>query len=70
MRAPPPRAIAVAGTPTQCAAIDLELVPYDPQRIEGHVLTGQRLRELLDRVAPFRWRNAARSAASTPPEPP
>ena len=44
-------AIAVAGTPTQCAAIDLELEPYDPALIEGHVLTAQRLGELLDRLA-------------------
>jgi exopolyphosphatase/guanosine-5'-triphosphate,3'-diphosphate pyrophosphatase len=44
-------AIAVAGTPTQCAAIDLELETPDPALIEGHVLTAQRLRELLDRVA-------------------
>jgi exopolyphosphatase/guanosine-5'-triphosphate,3'-diphosphate pyrophosphatase len=45
------RAIAVAGTPTQSAAIDLELERYDPALIEGHVLTAQRLRELLDRLA-------------------
>jgi exopolyphosphatase/guanosine-5'-triphosphate,3'-diphosphate pyrophosphatase len=44
-------AIAVAGTPTQCAAIDLGLQYYDPDRIEGHILTAPRLRELLDRVA-------------------
>jgi exopolyphosphatase/guanosine-5'-triphosphate,3'-diphosphate pyrophosphatase len=39
--------IAVAGTPTQCAAIDLGLDPYDPARVEGHVLSTSRLRELL-----------------------
>jgi exopolyphosphatase/guanosine-5'-triphosphate,3'-diphosphate pyrophosphatase len=44
-------AIAVAGTPTQCAAIDLELEHYDPARVEGHVLTTARLRELLDQLA-------------------
>jgi exopolyphosphatase/guanosine-5'-triphosphate,3'-diphosphate pyrophosphatase len=44
-------AVAVAGTATQCAAIDLELEPYDAERVEGHVLTAGRLRELLDRVA-------------------
>ena len=44
-------AIAVAGTPTQCAAIDLGLERYDPARVEGHVLTGARLRELLDQLA-------------------
>jgi exopolyphosphatase/guanosine-5'-triphosphate,3'-diphosphate pyrophosphatase len=46
-----PRAIAVAGTPTQCAAIDLGLEFYDPDRVEGHVLTERRLRELLDQLA-------------------
>jgi exopolyphosphatase/guanosine-5'-triphosphate,3'-diphosphate pyrophosphatase len=44
-------AIAVAGTPTQCAAIDLGLEPYDPARIEGHVLTAERLRAMLDELA-------------------
>jgi exopolyphosphatase/guanosine-5'-triphosphate,3'-diphosphate pyrophosphatase len=44
-------AVAVAGTPTQCAAIDLELEPYDPARVEGHMLTSERLAVILDRVA-------------------
>ena len=44
-------AIAVAGTPTQCAAIDLELDEYDAERIEGHVLTVDRLQGLLDRLS-------------------
>jgi exopolyphosphatase/guanosine-5'-triphosphate,3'-diphosphate pyrophosphatase len=44
-------AIAVAGTPTQCAAIDLGLDHYDAARIEGHILTAPRLRQLLDRTA-------------------
>jgi exopolyphosphatase/guanosine-5'-triphosphate,3'-diphosphate pyrophosphatase len=30
--------IAVAGTPTSLAAIDQELVPYDPERVDGYVL--------------------------------
>jgi exopolyphosphatase/guanosine-5'-triphosphate,3'-diphosphate pyrophosphatase len=30
--------IAVAGTPTSCAAIAQELDPYDPARVEGYVL--------------------------------
>ena len=29
--------IAVAGTPTSLAAIDLELDPYDPEAVHGHV---------------------------------
>jgi exopolyphosphatase/guanosine-5'-triphosphate,3'-diphosphate pyrophosphatase len=44
-------AVAVAGTATQAAAIDLELEPYDASRVEGHVLTVERLGELLDRLA-------------------
>jgi exopolyphosphatase / guanosine-5'-triphosphate,3'-diphosphate pyrophosphatase len=31
-------AIAVAGTPTSLAAIEQELVPYDPERVDGYVL--------------------------------
>jgi exopolyphosphatase/guanosine-5'-triphosphate,3'-diphosphate pyrophosphatase len=45
------RAVAVAGTPTQCAAIDLGLERYDPERIEGHVLTVEALQAQLDRLS-------------------
>jgi exopolyphosphatase/guanosine-5'-triphosphate,3'-diphosphate pyrophosphatase len=45
------KAIAVAGTPTQCAAIDLGLEQYDPTRIEGHILTRARLTELYERLS-------------------
>ncbi|MDA0183312.1 Ppx/GppA family phosphatase [Solirubrobacter phytolaccae] len=48
---PATRAIAVAGTPTQCAAIDLGLDEYDPARIEGHILTATRLNELYADLA-------------------
>jgi exopolyphosphatase/guanosine-5'-triphosphate,3'-diphosphate pyrophosphatase len=44
-------AIAVAGTPTQCAAIDLGPDEYDQTRIEGHILTASRLRDLLVQTA-------------------
>jgi exopolyphosphatase / guanosine-5'-triphosphate,3'-diphosphate pyrophosphatase len=44
-------AIAVAGTPTSCAAIDLEIEPYDPSRVEGHELSVERLAEIRDRLA-------------------
>ena len=44
-------AVAVAGTATQCAAVDLELEPYDPARVEGHRLTLPILDELLERFA-------------------
>jgi exopolyphosphatase / guanosine-5'-triphosphate,3'-diphosphate pyrophosphatase len=45
------KAIAVAGTATQLAAIDLELDPYDPERVHGHVLPLARIEELLARLA-------------------
>ena len=41
----------MAGTATSCAAIDLELEPYDPARTEGHALTAHRLAEIRDRLA-------------------
>ncbi len=44
-------AVAVAGTATSCAAIDLELEPYDPDRVEGHVLELGVLEEMLARLA-------------------
>ncbi len=44
-------AIAVAGTATSCAAIELELDPYDPRRVHGHVLTRASCERILDRLA-------------------
>jgi exopolyphosphatase/guanosine-5'-triphosphate,3'-diphosphate pyrophosphatase len=44
-------AVAVAGTATSCASIDLELHPYDPAKVEGHVLSRERLQELRSRLA-------------------
>jgi len=44
-------AIAVAGTATSCAAIDLALEPYDTTRVEGHVLSRAKLDGLLERLA-------------------
>jgi exopolyphosphatase/guanosine-5'-triphosphate,3'-diphosphate pyrophosphatase len=43
--------IAVAGTPTSFAAIDLELDPYDHERIEGHRLTLAACEGILARLA-------------------
>jgi exopolyphosphatase / guanosine-5'-triphosphate,3'-diphosphate pyrophosphatase len=40
-----------AGTVTSLAAIDLGLVPYDPDRVNGHRLTRERVVELLRRLA-------------------
>ena len=39
--------IAVAGTPTSAAGIELELEPYDPSRVHGHVLAMATLEEQL-----------------------
>jgi len=44
-------AVAVAGTATSCAAIDLALDPYDTTKVEGHVLSHAKLEALLDRLA-------------------
>jgi exopolyphosphatase / guanosine-5'-triphosphate,3'-diphosphate pyrophosphatase len=49
--APAKAAVAVAGTATSCAAIDLALEPYDASRVEGHVLSVERLRAILARLA-------------------
>jgi exopolyphosphatase/guanosine-5'-triphosphate,3'-diphosphate pyrophosphatase len=43
--------IAVAGTATSCAAIELELDPYDPDRVHGHVLALGTLELQLARLA-------------------
>jgi exopolyphosphatase / guanosine-5'-triphosphate,3'-diphosphate pyrophosphatase len=53
-RAEAPRAeagIAVAGTPTSLAAIEMELVPYDPQKVHGHVLELRSIQRMLSRLA-------------------
>jgi exopolyphosphatase/guanosine-5'-triphosphate,3'-diphosphate pyrophosphatase len=44
-------AIAVAGTATSLAAIDLNLEPYDPVRVHGHRLALVTCRAILDRLA-------------------
>jgi exopolyphosphatase / guanosine-5'-triphosphate,3'-diphosphate pyrophosphatase len=43
--------IAVAGTPTSLAAIELELEPYDPKRVHGHVLELPSVQRMLSRLA-------------------
>jgi exopolyphosphatase/guanosine-5'-triphosphate,3'-diphosphate pyrophosphatase len=47
------RAVAVAGTPTSLAAVDLELEQFDPWKVHGHVLSLDRLEELLAMLAPL-----------------
>ena len=43
--------IAVAGTATSVAAIELELEPYDSARVHGHVVTRTATAEILQRLA-------------------
>jgi exopolyphosphatase / guanosine-5'-triphosphate,3'-diphosphate pyrophosphatase len=43
--------VAVAGTATMTAAMDLELEPYDSARVEGHRLTVGTLRAQLEQLA-------------------
>lgn len=43
--------IAVAGTPTSLAAIDQELVPYDPERVDGYVLDLAAVERMLAMLA-------------------
>jgi exopolyphosphatase/guanosine-5'-triphosphate,3'-diphosphate pyrophosphatase len=43
--------IAVAGTATSCAAIELELDPYDPAKVHGHILALGTLELMLARLA-------------------
>jgi exopolyphosphatase/guanosine-5'-triphosphate,3'-diphosphate pyrophosphatase len=50
-RAPVKRGIAVAGTATSAASIDLELDPYDPARVHGHTLLLGTVELLLARLA-------------------
>ena len=44
-------AVAVAGTATSAAAIDLALAPYDPAKVHGHTLTLDYLESELARLA-------------------
>jgi exopolyphosphatase / guanosine-5'-triphosphate,3'-diphosphate pyrophosphatase len=46
--------IAVAGTPTSLAAVELELEPYDPARVHGHVLSLPSIQRMLSRLASAR----------------
>ncbi|HVL96370.1 MAG TPA: Ppx/GppA family phosphatase [Solirubrobacteraceae bacterium] len=51
VRAGAPHVIAVAGTATMAAAMDLELEPYDAARVEGHRLSLDALRARLAQLA-------------------
>jgi exopolyphosphatase/guanosine-5'-triphosphate,3'-diphosphate pyrophosphatase len=43
--------IAVAGTPTSLAAVELGLEPYDPTRVHGHVLVLPSIQRMLSQLA-------------------
>ncbi|HEX6152239.1 MAG TPA: Ppx/GppA phosphatase family protein [Solirubrobacterales bacterium] len=43
--------IAVAGTPTSLAAVEMELEPYDPSRVHGHVLALPSIQRMLSSLA-------------------
>jgi exopolyphosphatase / guanosine-5'-triphosphate,3'-diphosphate pyrophosphatase len=43
--------IAVAGTPTSLAAVEMELEPYDPSRVHGHILALPLIQRMLSRLA-------------------
>jgi exopolyphosphatase / guanosine-5'-triphosphate,3'-diphosphate pyrophosphatase len=43
--------VAVAGTPTSFAAIELRLEPYDRDRVHGHVLTRESCERILGELA-------------------
>jgi exopolyphosphatase/guanosine-5'-triphosphate,3'-diphosphate pyrophosphatase len=43
--------IAVAGTPTSLAAVEMELEPYDPARVHGHMLSLRSIQRMLSRLA-------------------
>lgn len=43
--------IAVAGTPTSLASIQLGLEPYDPKQVHGHTLTLTSIQRLLSQLA-------------------
>jgi exopolyphosphatase/guanosine-5'-triphosphate,3'-diphosphate pyrophosphatase len=43
--------IAVAGTPTSLAAVEMELEPYDPTRVHGHVLALPSIQRMLSQLA-------------------
>src|SRR4051812_27995983 len=45
------RGIAVAGTPTSLAAVELGLEPYDPSRVHGHVLALPSIQRMLSQLA-------------------
>ncbi len=66
LRAKTTSGIAVAGTATQSAAIDLELEPYDVSRVHGHVLELATLELLLARLAQMPLKDRVRVVGLDP----
>jgi exopolyphosphatase / guanosine-5'-triphosphate,3'-diphosphate pyrophosphatase len=48
---PAEQGIAVAGTPTSLAAVEMSLDPYDPERVHEHVLTLPSIQRMLSQLA-------------------
>ncbi|HEX7059363.1 MAG TPA: Ppx/GppA phosphatase family protein [Solirubrobacterales bacterium] len=43
--------VAVAGTPTSLASVEMGLEPYDPKRVHGHVLSLTAIQRMLSQLA-------------------
>ena len=61
--------IAVAGTPTSLAAIEMELEPYDPERVHGHASPSPRSSGCSRGSPRRRWPSGPRSPACIPTAP-
>jgi exopolyphosphatase/guanosine-5'-triphosphate,3'-diphosphate pyrophosphatase len=58
--------IAVAGTPTSLAAIEMALEPYDPNRVHNHVLVLPSIQRMLSQLASVPLPERARIAGLHP----
>jgi exopolyphosphatase/guanosine-5'-triphosphate,3'-diphosphate pyrophosphatase len=58
--------IAVAGTPTSLASVELGLEPYDPEQVHGHTLTLASIQRLLSQLASAPLDKRARIAGMHP----
>ena len=65
-RPPPAAGIAVAGTPTSLAAIELGLEPYDSERVHGHALDLPAIQHLLSQLASVPLARAPRDPRPPP----
>jgi exopolyphosphatase/guanosine-5'-triphosphate,3'-diphosphate pyrophosphatase len=45
--------VGTAGTATTMAALDMELAPYDPARVQGHVLSLEAVRGMFGKLLPL-----------------